>query len=95
MDNLKLEERLTRIENLLIANKKVLTMEEVCNYTGIANSYMYKLTSQSRIPHSKPLGKLIFFDKEKIDNWLLQNNKKSSYEIEQEALGHVFRNKTR
>lgn len=93
MDNIKLEERLDRIERLLVSRKKVLTFEEACDYTGISRSYLYKLTSQAKIPFSKPNGKVIFFDKDKLDTWLLQNSSKSVAEIEQEALNYNLKKK--
>lgn len=92
MDNIKLEQQLDRIERLLVSNKKVLTFDEACDYTGISRSYLYKLTSSGGIPFSKPSGKIIFFDKAKLDEWLLQNKKKSSNEIDQEALKYSLKN---
>lgn len=93
MNNLKLEERLDRIERLLVSNKKVLTFDEACDYTGISRSYLYKLTSAGDIPFSKPNGKIIFFDKEKLDSWLLQNKRKSSHELEEETLKYALKHK--
>ena len=34
---------------------------------------VYKLTSGKEIPHYKPRGKMIYFAKEDLDEWLLQN----------------------
>ncbi len=52
--------------------KRILTVDDLCSYTGLAKSYVYKLTMQGKIPGaSKPTGKIIFFDREKIDQWLL------------------------
>lgn len=93
MNNINLEQRLDRIERLLVSNKKVLTFEQACDYTGISRSYLYKLTSQNKVPFSKPNGKVIFFDKEKLDTWLLQNSSKSQNEIEQEALNYTLSKK--
>lgn len=93
MDNLKIAEKLDRIERLIIANKKVLTFDEACEYTGISRSYLYKLTSSGVIPYSKPNGKVIFFDKEKLDKWLLKNARKSADEIKEEALSFLIENK--
>ncbi|MFN3137123.1 MAG: helix-turn-helix domain-containing protein [Allomuricauda sp.] len=76
MDNFLILERLDRLERLMIANKEVLTFDEACDYTGISRSYLYKLTAAGQIPHSKPNGKLIFFEREKIVSWLLQNQRK-------------------
>jgi len=89
MDNITLEERLHRIENLLLGSKKVLTLEEACDYTSISRSYLYKLTSTGIIPHSKPNGKMIFFDIDRLNEWLLSNDRKSKYEIEKQALDYV------
>ncbi|MDA9344169.1 helix-turn-helix domain-containing protein [Algibacter sp.] len=86
MDNLLILERLDRLEKLLIGHKEVLTFDEACDYTGISRSYLYKLTSSGKIPHSKPNGKMLFFEKKKLVDWLLQNNRKSKQELEAEAL---------
>ncbi len=93
MDYLGLKERLDRIERLLSVNKEVLTFEEACEYTGISRSYLYKLTASKLIPHSKPNGKMIFFEKAKLNIWLLQNRRKSKAEIEKEALKYTFKNR--
>ncbi|RRQ48815.1 DNA-binding protein [Maribacter algicola] len=95
MDNFLILERLDRLERLLTAHKEVLTFEETCDYTGISRSYLYKLTASGNIPHSKPNGKLIFFEKAKLNTWLLQNGRKSRSEIETEALNYTFKNKRR
>lgn len=75
MDNLKLEDRLIRIEQLLLSRKEVLTLDQACLYAGISRSYMYKLTALDQIPYSKPRGKLIYFERKKLNAWLLQNVK--------------------
>ncbi|MEZ4841765.1 MAG: helix-turn-helix domain-containing protein [Flavobacteriaceae bacterium] len=95
MDNLIILERLDRIERLLFSNKEVLTFEETCEYSGISRSYLYKLTASNNIPHSKPNGKMIFFEKKKLNEWLLQNSIKSNDDIEAEALSYSFRNRRR
>jgi excisionase family DNA binding protein len=92
MDNSMILERLDRIELLLSFHKEVLTFEEACLYTGMSRSYLYKLTASGIIPHSKPNGKLIFFEKAKLNSWLLRNNRKAQFEIEDAALRYSFRN---
>ncbi|MFO8147025.1 MAG: helix-turn-helix domain-containing protein [Gillisia sp.] len=91
MKKLKILEQLDRIEKMIQANKKVLTLDEACAYTGISRSYMYKLTARGEIPFSKPRGKLNYFAKEKLDQWLLSHPSKSLAEIDNEALNYVFR----
>lgn len=93
MSILQIDERLDKIEKLLLSNKKVLTFEEACDYTGISRSYLYKLTAGKKIPHSCPNGKMLFFDKDKLDSWLLQNERKSVQEIDSKALSYTLNKK--
>lgn len=89
MNAIQLDERLSKIEKLLLGTKKVLTFDELVEYTGLSKSYLYKLTASAKIPHSKPSGKVLFFDKEKIDKWLLDNNIKSEQELVDEANSYI------
>ena len=82
MSPIEINDRLERIEKLLLSSKRVLLFDEACEYTGISKSYMYKLTSSSSIPFSKPNGKVIFFSREKLDSWMLDNEHKTGKEIE-------------
>lgn len=70
----------------LLASKKVLTMDDVSLLTGLSKSHIYKLVSWKRIPHYKSNGgKLTFFEKNEVEQWLLQNRVKTTDEIEAEA----------
>jgi excisionase family DNA binding protein len=90
MENLKLiEDRLRRIEASLICQKPVLNFEEAAAYTGLSKSYLYKLTSTGSIPHYKPQGKQIYFNRQEVEKWLLSNRRASLQEIEEQASTHV------
>ncbi len=69
----EIQAQLNEIKELLVSNKKVLNLKEVSNYIGYSKSHIYKLTSSNQIPHSKPNGKGLYFDKDEIDGWLLKN----------------------
>lgn len=56
-----------------ICQKEVLTFDEAVRYTGIKRSTLYKLTSKQVIPHSKPNGKMIFFRRVELEQWLMSN----------------------
>lgn len=75
MDTILILDRLDRLEKLFIGQKEILTFDEACDYTGISRSYLYKLTAKGKIPHSKPNGKLLFFEKTRLVEWLLQNKR--------------------
>lgn len=71
------------------SNNKVLTFEQGCKYLGYAKSYVYKLTSAGILPYSKPNGKSIFFEREKLENWMLSNAKTSLAEKQINAATYV------
>jgi excisionase family DNA binding protein len=93
MDLSTLMEKLDRIEKMIRMNKTVMTIDEAAEYTGISRSYLYKLTAKGEIPFSKPRGKLLYFSREKLDQWLLSNQQKSIQEIKNEAREYTFRRK--
>lgn len=80
-----LETRLSKIENMLIGTKTVLSFDEVAIYTGLSKSYLYRLTSNGIIPHYKPNGKMCYFNKIEIDEWLQQNRIGTKKEQESKA----------
>lgn len=69
--------RITRLEESIYTTKRVFTFQEACVYIGISESMLYKLTSGKEIPHYKPRGKMIYFAKEELDEWLLRNHEPS------------------
>ena len=70
-----IKQELQVIKELLANNsKKVLNLNELADYIGFSKSYVYKLTSQNLIPHSKPNGKAVFIDRDEKDKWLLNNS---------------------
>ena len=65
-------ERLSFIENRLFAGKQMLTTEEAAYYIGISRSLLYKMTHTMQVPHYKPRGKMVYFDKNELDDWMRQ-----------------------
>ena len=80
-----ISERFSRLENLLLLQKKMLTLKEAALYTGYKESYLYKLTAGKKIPHTKPSGGAVFFDREELEQWLSRNKVKTTEDIEGEA----------
>ena len=68
---------------------KVLSFSEGCQYLGYKKSYVYKLTSARVLPFSKPNGKKIFFDREKLEKWMLSNASSSSTQKQIEASTYI------
>jgi excisionase family DNA binding protein len=68
-----------------IAAKDVITFAEAALFTGISKSYLYKLTSAAKIPHYKPMGKLVYFSRAELQAWLLSNRVATTAEIDEKA----------
>lgn len=68
-----------------ICTKAILTFKEACEYTGLSASYLYKLTAARQIPHSKPSGKMVYFDRVELEAWLMGNRVATSTEIADKA----------
>lgn len=81
-----LQEQLNRIErNTTLSAKRVLTLSDVALLTGLSRSYLYKLTCKHTIPHYKPTGKGLYFEREEVERWLLQNRVSSEAELQAKA----------
>ena len=77
------------IENKTYINtKEVLTSEEVSIYLGISKNYLYKLTSSRKIPHFKPFGKMCYFNREEVEEWVQNNKISTSSEIETKSINY-------
>ena len=73
-----INQRFKSIEDTLYSTKDILNMKEVCQYLDISQSLLYKLTCNGEIPHFKPRGKIIFFEKKELIKWIKKNGKNGS-----------------
>lgn len=64
---------LSEIKNLLYAHKKVFNADEAAKYLGISKSGVYRMTASGAIPHYKPTNGTLFFDRDELTEWALQN----------------------
>jgi excisionase family DNA binding protein len=69
----KLLKSIEDLEKYYIGAKKCLTLQEAANYLGLQRSVLYKMTSDKTIRFFKPNGKMIYFEKDVLDDWVRQN----------------------
>lgn len=81
----ELQQRVTSLENLCFTSKEVLNLEEAALFLGISRSMIYKMTHAGDLPFYKPAGKLIFFEKVHLLEWVRQNKVKSNDETKADA----------
>lgn len=88
-----LEMRVSELEQMLFLTKNVLSFDEASKFLHLSKSYLYKLTSGNLIPHYKPQGKMLYFEKADLEMWLRQNPVKTQAQIEQEAQRYIMNSK--
>lgn len=88
--NTKILLRLSRLEkSIKILNRKPFTLDQAVEYTGLAKSYFYKLTSQNLIPYYKPCGKKLYFKKRDLDNYIFRNRIPINEDILKKAITSI------
>ena len=75
----------------IFATKEVLTSEETAQYMGVSKSYLYKLTMRREIPHYKPMGKMCYFNRAELENWLQNNRVATDEEIKERATNYCMK----
>lgn len=76
--------------NTIFCTKEVLTSDETAKYMGVSKSYLYKLTMRQQIPHFKPMGKMCYFNRLEIEQWLQTNRVSTVSEIEKSATAYCL-----
>ena len=89
-------EELKQVADLITANtifctKEVLTSDEAAKYMGVSKSYLYKLTMRQQIPHFKPMGKMCYFNRLELEQWLQSNRVSTATEISQKAQAYCIK----
>lgn len=74
--------------------RKIMSLTEFCEYAGLSRQTAYKLTSAQKVPHSKR-GKRLYFDREKVDAWLLENQVATQKEINQKSKDYLLKSQNR
>ena len=78
-------------EQTIICTKEVLTSKEAAVYMGVSMSYLYKLTMNKKIPHYKPMGKVCYFNRLELEQWLQGNRCATETEISDKAAAYRMR----
>jgi len=84
---LRLYSKISPIEEITFFDVK-----GVCEYLHMTKSTIYKMTSDRRIPHFKR-SKFLYFNKEEIDQWVMEVPVKTMDEIEKEASDYLMKSR--
>lgn len=64
---------------------EMLTTDQATEMLGISKAYLFKLTSRKLIPHFKPMGKKIYFDRSQLIHWMRSNPVATTRELNARA----------
>lgn len=92
---LEIKKELQELKNLiLLAAKTALNLNDLALLTGLSKSTIYKLVMEKKIPYYKNAGgKLLYFEKNEIEKWLLFKRIPTIEEAEQEAINYCVTTK--
>ena len=79
------------VKNILDSQKEILTLPEAAELLGMSKSYLYKLTQARIVPHYKPLGKILYFERSVLLDWMRSYNGKSKESIAAAANNYIDR----
>lgn len=63
--------------------KEILSFKESIEFMDVSKSFLYKMTSEGKINFFKPNNGKIYFRKEDLENWMMQNEVKSITSLEE------------
>lgn len=77
MKSEQIKNQLDEIQILLKRkDDKPLNFVEAAQYLSLSHSTLYKLTYQRKIPCHKPTGKMLYFFKSELDEWISKGSDK-------------------
>lgn len=82
MKSEQIKTQLEEIQKLLKKkDDRPLNFVETAQYLSLSHSTLYKLTYQRKIPCHKPTGKVLYFFKSELDEWIVKNVKSKTREV--------------
>lgn len=82
----KILERLDQIQQyLLLQVKQVLNIKEAAIILGMKPETVRVMVNKHTIPFYKPNRNLLYFRKEELEQWMMQNRTSTDEEIESQA----------
>lgn len=67
------KEKLEKMERRSGWERPILTIREAAMFTGLSKNTLYKLIQADKIKHYRPNGKLVYFRRDELEQWLMKN----------------------
>jgi excisionase family DNA binding protein len=80
------------VKNIIESQKEILTIEDAAALLGLSKSYIYKMTAKGYIPFYRPLGKVMYFERSVLLDWVRAHPAQSKEKFAVAAAQYVDRN---
>ena len=84
------EGRIKALESVYLCQKEIFNFDEAALYMGVSKSMLYKMTASRKIPHYKPGGRYIYFERAELDKWIREGAVKTEEQINDEAIKYCL-----
>ena len=89
------EGRIKALESVFLCQKEIFNLDEAAMYIGVSKSNLYKMTASRKIPHYKPAGRYIYFERSELDNWIREGAVKTEEQLNDQANAYTMTNPLR
>ena len=69
------------VRKALDQKKDLMKIEEASEFLGLSKSYIYKKTMTGEIPFYRPLGKVLYFEKTALVDWIRSHPSRPKQEL--------------
>jgi len=77
------------VRKALDQNKDLMKIEEASEFLGLSKSYLYKKTMTGEIPFYRPMGKVLYFEKTALVDWIRSHPSRPKQELATAATNFV------
>lgn len=74
---------------MALQTREIMTAPEAAQYLNMRLSHLYRLTMNKEIPYYKPRGKVMYFRRAELDNWVFSNRIPTNGEIGRQAQNNI------
>lgn len=78
-------------ERITTLQKEVLNADEAAKFLNVSKSHLYKLTMGRKIPFYRPMGKMVYFNRKELEQWLQANRCATDEELNEQAQAYCMK----
>lgn len=80
------------VRKVLDEKKDLMKIDEAAEFLGLSKSYLYKKTMTGEIPFYRPLGKVMYFEKSALAEWIRSHPSRTNQDLSAAATQYETKN---